>query len=129
METLVKDQLHQVSLGQDLAHSMRPRSVIPPIRFRLLVELDPLFGSKWLLNELDWLRLSMSYSEVTRFKHSALVNDDSKKFLIEVATGTFSLLKADNVDHNICSLNGLGSLHGMGMVISTTVLLFIVRVL
>ena len=62
----------------------------------------------------------MSYSEVTWFKHSVLVNDGLKKFLNEVATGAFSLWSADNVDHNICSLSGLGSLHGMEMVISTT---------
>ena len=79
METLVKDPLHQVSLG-----------------------------------------LSMNYSEVTRFKYSVLVNDDSKKLLKEVATGVFSLWSTDNVDHNICSLNGRGSLHEIGMIISTT---------
>ena len=62
----------------------------------------------------------MSYSEITRFKHSVLVNDDSEKFLKEVEKGTFSLWSADNVDVNICSLNGLGSLHEMRMVISTT---------
>ena len=62
----------------------------------------------------------MNYSEVTRFKYSVLVNDDSKKLLKEVATGVFSLWSTDNVDHNICSLNGLGSLHEIGMIISTT---------
>ena len=46
METLVKDPLHQVSLGQALAHSMRPRSTIRPILFVLSVELDHVFGLK-----------------------------------------------------------------------------------
>ena len=55
METLVKDQSHQVSLGQALAHSVRPRSTIPLILFGLSVELDHVFISKWVLNELDWL--------------------------------------------------------------------------
>ena len=120
METLVKDPLHQVSLGQALTHSMRRRSTIPPIFFGLSVELDHVFGSKWMLNELDRLGLSTSYSEVTWFEHYVLVNDDSKKFMKKVATGAFSLWSTDNVDHNICSLNDLGSLYGMGMVISTT---------
>ena len=108
METLVKDPLHQVSLGQALAHSMQPRSTIPPILFGLSVELDHVFGSKWVLNDLDWLGLSMSYSEITRFKYSVLVNYGLKKFLEEVATDAFSLWPADNADHDICSLNGLG---------------------
>ena len=123
METLVKDPLHQVSLGQALAHFMRPRFTIPPILFGLLVELDHVFGSKWVFNELDPLGLSMNYSEVILFKDSVLVNDDSKKFLKEVATSAFRLWSADNVDHNICSHSGLGSLHGMGMVISTAVVI------
>ena len=84
METLVKDPLHQVSLGQALAHSIQPRFTIPPIIFGLSVQLDHVFGSKWVLNEFDQLELSISYSEVTWFKHSVLVNDDSKKFLKEV---------------------------------------------
>ena len=87
METLVKGQLHQVSLGQALAHSVRPRSTIRAILFGLLVELDHVFGSKWVLNEFDQLGLSMRYSEVIWFKYSVLVNDDLKKFLKEVATG------------------------------------------
>ena len=87
METLVKDQSHQVSLGQALAHSVRPRSTIRAILFGLLVELDHVFGSKWVLNEFDQLGLSMRYSEATWFKYSVPVNDDLKKFLKEVATG------------------------------------------
>ena len=64
MERQVKDRLHQVSLGQALAHSVRPRSTIRTILFGLLVELDHVFGSKWVLNEFDKLGLSMRYSEV-----------------------------------------------------------------
>lgn len=49
-----------------------------------------MFGSKWVLSELDRLGISVSYSEVTRFKHTVLVNDESIKFLKEVAMGAFS---------------------------------------
>ena len=122
MEILVKDPLHQVSLGQALAHSMRPRSTIPPILLGLSAELNHGFGSNWVLNELDWLGLSMSYPEITWFKHSLLVNDDSKKILKEVAMGAFSLWSVDNFDQNLVQelLVHLGSLYGMGMVRSTT---------
>ena len=54
-----------------------------------------------MLNELDWLGLSMSYPEITWFKHSLLVNDDSKKILKEVAMGAFSLWSVDNFDQNL----------------------------
>ena len=55
--------------------------------FGLLVELDHVFGSKWVLNEFDQFRLSMRYSEVIWFKYSVLENDDLKNVLKEVATG------------------------------------------
>ena len=76
VETLVKDPSHQVSLRQALAHSVRSRSTIRPILFGLLVQLDHVFGSKWVLNEFDQLGLSMRHSEVIWFKYSVLVNDD-----------------------------------------------------
>ena len=122
MEILVNDPLYQVSLGQALAHSMRPRSTIPPILLGLSAGLNHGFGSNWVLNELDWLGLSMSYPEITWFKHFVLVNDDSKKFLKEVAMGAFSLWSVDNFDQNLVQelLVHLGSLYGMGMVRSTT---------
>ena len=101
MEILVNDPLYQVNLGQALAHSMRPRSTIPPILLGLSAGLNHGFGSNWVSNELDWLGLSMSYPEITWFKHFVLVNDDSKKFLKEVAMGAFSLWSVDNFDQNL----------------------------
>lgn len=80
---------------------MHPRSSIPPTLFGQSVELDHVFDSKWVLSDLDQLQLSMSCSEVARFKHSVLVNEESKKFLKEVAMGTFSLCSTENVDHNL----------------------------
>ncbi|KAG1655293.1 hypothetical protein GQR58_024613 [Nymphon striatum] len=46
---LVKSVLKQQSIGQSIVFAARPRSVIPPIMFGLGVELDHVFGSKWLI--------------------------------------------------------------------------------
>ena len=54
---------------------MHPRSSIPPTLFGQSVELEHVFDSKWVLSDLDQLQLSMSCSEVARFKHSVLVNE------------------------------------------------------
>ena len=49
-------QLKQTSIGNAIVQAARPRSVITPILFGLGVELDHVFGSKWLINELFKLK-------------------------------------------------------------------------
>ena len=65
METLIKDPLKQASIGQSIAHAIKPRSSLPPIPFGLAVEMDHVFGSKWLQNELSNLGYSCSSDDVT----------------------------------------------------------------
>ena len=55
---LFKDPLNQVSIGKSIAPAIKPRSSLPPILFGLAVEMDHIFGSKWLQNELSKLRYS-----------------------------------------------------------------------
>lgn len=52
--------------------SSRPRSVITPTLFGVGVEMDHVFGSKWLINELSHLGFSISYDEVTKYKQSVI---------------------------------------------------------
>ena len=52
METLIKDPLKQASIGQSIVHAIKPKSSLPPILFGLAVEMDHVFGSKRLQNEL-----------------------------------------------------------------------------
>ena len=54
-----------------------PRSVLPPMLFWLAVELDHIFGSRWLLTQLNKLGFTESYSEVNRFKQRVVVSDDN----------------------------------------------------
>ena len=78
IEMLLKDPLNQVSIGQSIAPAIKPRSSLPPILFGLAVEMDHIFGSKWLQNELSKLRYSCSYDEKTQYKHSVICNEDTK---------------------------------------------------
>lgn len=120
LEVLIKSQIKQNSIGQSIIYATRPRTVIPPIPFGLGVEMDHVFGSKWLINELYRLGFSISYDEVTRFKQSVIEDTDATELAGSFAKGTFTQFVADNVDHNVCSLDGKGTFHGMG-VISTSV--------
>ena len=64
LKTIIPSKLKQNSIGHVIVQSARPRSVITPILFGLGIEMDHVFGSKWLINELAQLGFSISYDEV-----------------------------------------------------------------
>ena len=113
MELLISPSLKQASLGQCLLKAMKPNSVIPPLLFGLGVETDHAIGSKTLLIELAKLGYSISYDEIKRYKQSLMKNESNS---IASAVTEFNQLVADNVDHNVCTLDGKGTLYGMGII-------------
>ena len=52
MEHLISTPLQQATIGQTITHAVKPKSSIPPILFGCAVEMDHVFGSRWLLTEL-----------------------------------------------------------------------------
>ena len=120
MESMMKKELKQVSIGQAIVNAVKPRSCIAPLLFGLGIEVDKVFGSKWLLTELNRLGFSISHDETTRYKQSVVCNEDVSDFIKANLSGSFSQWSADNVDHNVCTIDGKGTLHGMGLIVSTT---------
>ena len=98
----------------------RPRSVIPPLLFGLGVEMDHVFGSKWLINELSRLGFSISYDEVTRYKQSVVKNETIEDLQPECFPCSTTHWVADNVGHKIATLDGRGTFHGMGIISVST---------
>ena len=73
------------------------------------------FRSRYLIDVLHSFGFCSSYNEVQRFERNAAVcGDDAINAAIK-GENTF-IMVADNVDHNICTLNGENTFHGMGMV-------------
>ena len=72
-----------------------------PVPFGLAVELDHVFGSRWLLDKLYQLGFYSSNTEVTRFKLSVMVIEDATHTGVVLPPGTFSQNIAGNVDHNL----------------------------
>ena len=107
-------QIKQVSIGQAVMQAMRPKTVMAPIMLGLGVEMDHVFGSKWLIDKLHKLRFSISYDEVILFKQS-VVQEDSET-LMPPTDQTFTQWASDNADHNICTLTRKGTFHGMGII-------------
>ena len=80
LRTIISSELKQISIGQCIVQAARPRSVMMPILFGLGVEIDHIFGSKWLITQLSRLGFSISYDEVTRYKHSVIQSETGDNF-------------------------------------------------
>ena len=121
MEYLVPDQLKRESLSQCIFQASRPRSSIMPVPFAIGVQVDKTMGSKWLINHLYHLGFSVSYDEVQRFKQSAIVNMETQATNQEVnPRPLFPQWVADNVDHDIATLSGKNTFHGMGIICASS---------
>ena len=86
----------------------------------LIVEMDNVFGSKFLLNPLCKLGFSVSPDEVLRYKQSVKENEDTGNVNSNYFPGSFTQWMADNADHNAMTIDGKGSMHEMGCISSTT---------
>ena len=79
-----------------------------------------MLGSKWLLNNLNRLAFSVGVDEVTRFKHLVIDNEKVSDIISTYIPGSFTQWSADNVAHNVKTMDGKGTLHGLGIICSTT---------
>ena len=89
-----------------------------PLPFGLGIELENAFGSKWLINHLSRFGFSISADEVLRYKESAI--ECTVHVQVQTKDDQFVQWVADNVDHNIVTLTGKGTFHGMGVISITS---------
>ena len=73
------------------------------------------FRSRYLLDTLHRMGLSSSYKESMRFGRNAAVVCGSQ-LDGQVGEDSFIKFSADNVDHNLRTLDGKDTFHGMGMI-------------
>ena len=107
----------RLSIDQAIVNAANARSCIAPLTLGLGIEVDKVFGSKWVLTELNHFEFSISH-DVTKNLLSVM---RTLVVLLNVnLSGSFSQWFADNVDHNVCMLDGKGTLHGMDLIVSTT---------
>ena len=110
----------EASIGQTIIQAVRPRIVIVPLQVGLAVQMHHHFRSRFLIDILSAMGYCSSYSEVQRFEENAASS------VAPDVLGSFNipdkmmLFAADNVDHNIVSLDGKGTFHGMGMIAAIT---------
>ena len=106
------------SIGQAVLQTCRPRTIIAPLQLGFAVQLHHQFASKYLIDVLNSLGFCVSYTEVQMFESSAVVANRTN--IENYQKDMFIQYVGDNVDHNLRTLDGHNTFHGMGMVACVT---------
>ena len=113
-----KHNIKVASIGQAIMQATRPRVLLAPLQIGLGIQMHHHFGSRFLIDSLHAHGFCCPYSEVKKFERSAAVSQGTD---LPVETSThFVQHIADNVDHNIRTLDGHGTFHGMGIIATIT---------
>ena len=62
----------------------------------------------------------LTYDEVVRYKQSVLQHNSGMLTEMDSYPQTFTQFSANNVDHNVATVDGKGTFHGMGIVAIST---------
>eukprot|EP00795_Rhopilema_esculentum_P015939 gene15939-biopygen5325 len=114
-----KDKKSKIaSIGQAIMQAARPRTLIAPLQLGLGVQMHHHFGSRFLVDSLHRHGFCCSYSEVQAYERSAAIKDGVELSIPE--RQTLVQYVADNVDHNIRTIDGRNTFHGMGIIATIT---------
>ena len=102
----------QASIGQAIVQAVRPRTVLAPLQLGLAVQMHHHFRSRFLIDNLAAMGYCSSYSEVQIFEENAAFSACPDVLGTANISKGMLLFAADNVDHNIISLDGKGTFHG-----------------
>ncbi len=76
------------------------------------------FASKFLIDSLNSHGFCASYTEVKKFEMCARESQGTD--IPGITPGHFVQYVADNVDHNVRTLDGYNTFHGMGIIVAVT---------
>lgn len=126
LKTLISSKTKQSAISQCIVQAARPTLTLMPLLLGVTLSIDHLSGSKELVTEVARLGLCLSYDELRRFKQSVVAEEPVEDAVdLEMASGfgdTMTHFVADNVDHNVITLDGRGTFHGMGIIRATSCL-------
>ena len=109
------------AVGQAIIQAVRPRGVLAPLQLGLAVQIHHLCRSKFIVEILHEMGFCSSYTEVIRFEKNVASYVEPQVLGSNVdLIGTSVLFAADNVDHNVMTLDGKGTFHGMGIIAALT---------
>ena len=111
------EQVKIASIGQAIMQASHPRVFMAPLQFGLGVQLHHHYASRFLIDTLHKYGFCCSYNEVHQFEQNAALSYGTD---IPNFSSQFIQYVADNVDHNIRTLDGNNTFHGMGMIAAVT---------
>lgn len=116
-----KTDLKIAAIGQSILQACLPRTIIAPLQLGLAIQLHTYFRSKFLIDTLFQLGFCSSYKEVMKFeRNAAFITNGNLLDSIEEENVPVVLFAADNVDHDLRTLTGKNTFHGMGMIAAIT---------
>lgn len=110
----VNKKTQLASIGQAIIQTARPNSILAPLQLGLAVQMHHHFASRFLIESLHKSGFCIGYREVLKYlKNAAVTSHVDMRIDNERQTIQFA---ADNVDHNVRTIDGYNTFHGMGMV-------------
>ena len=109
LECVIRSPLKQASIGQAIVQAAKPHGSLMLLLFGFAVDLEQC--SQQVHIQLSRMGFSSTPAEV---RHSSILS--CRVFLMR-----FTQFVADNLDHNVRTLDGLNTFHGMGIVSATVV--------
>ena len=106
------------SVGQAIMQAVRPRVLMAPLQIGLGVQMHHHFSSTFLTDSFNAHGFCASYKTVTNYEKCAAAAQGTD--IPECSPQHFVQYAADNVDHNIRTLDGNGTFHGMGIIATIT---------
>jgi len=91
----------------------RPRVLLAPLQIALAIQMHHHFSSRFLIDSLHKHGFCSPYKEVVRFEQNDAANQGTD---ISNYDAQFVQYSADNVDHNIRTIDGANTFHGMGII-------------
>lgn len=124
LKELVSSRVKVNALSQCIVQAARPQTAVLPVPLSVTVSIDNVCGSSELIIESARLGLCVSYDELLQFKQSVIVTRDACDKNSQSAVGAphmpsydvseqmqtpqFTQFIADNVDHDIRTIDGRG---------------------
>ena len=109
-------------IGLAIMQACRPRSLICPLQFGIVVQFHNFFQSRFIVDELHEAGFCSSYWTCEKFENCAAIYQGTHLSTLENNTEeTYAVqYMAENIDHNMANLDGRNTLHAMGMMATIT---------
>ena len=111
-------KLKLASVGQATVQTVRPRVILAPLQLGLAVQMHHHFSSKFHIDSINSHGFCASYKTVQKYERSAVVAQGTE--IPGYTPGHFVQYSTDNLDHNLRSLDGTGTFHGMEIIAAIT---------